>query len=94
MGHNKDSSHENRKPVGELIDAFIDNVDGKLSNIILGHFPDPEVVKDADMNSVEADIYAVNSGEYEMAEDVKEVTGIAVGSSKENSPAFPGALRL
>ena len=94
LGHNEDSGHENRKPVGELIDAFIDTVNGKLSNIILGHFPDPDVVKDADMNSVEADIYTVNSGDYETAEDVKEVTGIAVGSSKENSPAFPGALRL
>lgn len=92
VNHNADNSIENRKDIGKVVGSYVKNIDDKLSQIVIGHFDNEEEIKNMDINSMEADIsYDENSGEVQ---EVKEITGIAVGSSSENSPAFPGAVRL
>jgi regulator of replication initiation timing len=84
------NSHDGRRSVGEVLTSFVKDIGGKLSNIIIGHFPDKESVNNADVCSMEADIET--NGEY--VDDVDNVTGVALGNSNVDSPAFPGAFRL
>ena len=63
-----------------------------MSNVIIGHFPNADEVKEMDSCSMEADI-SVDT-ETNIVDDVNEVTAIALASSDIHSPAFPGALRL
>lgn len=91
VNHNADNSHENRISVGEVIKSYIKDIGGKISNIIIGHFPNNENIKDMDVCSVEAEIY---TDERNIVGDIENVTGIALGNSNESHPAFPGAVRL
>lgn len=91
INHNKDNSHDNRTSVGEVLSSFTKELNGKLSNIIIGYFPDKNVVKDMDVCSMEADI---DLHDDTIVEDVENISGIALGNSNSSSPAFPGALRL
>ncbi len=84
------NSHEGRETVGEVLTSFVKEIGGKLSNIIIGHFPYASKVKDANVCSMEANI--TTSGN--IVDDVNEVSGVALGNSNIESPAFPGALRL
>jgi hypothetical protein len=90
VGHAETNSHTNRQSVGEVLASFVRDIGGKLSNIIIGHFPNKEKVNEMDVCSMEADIYA----DDDTVSDINDVTGIALGSSDKDSPAFPGALRL
>ena len=92
MNHGDNTNaHEGRKPVGNVVGSFIKNIKNKLSNVVIGYFQNPEAVEKMDINSMEADVdvNAENS-----VKDIKLLSGIALGSSNENSPAFPGAVRL
>lgn len=91
LGHGATNSHEGRESVGEVIASFVKDIGGRLSHIIIGHFPDETKVKDMDVCSMEADIYTDNEN---VVGDVNEISGIALGSSDKENPAFPGALRL
>jgi hypothetical protein len=84
------NSHDGRNAVGQVLTSFVKDIGGKLSNIIIGHFPDKESVNNADVCSMEADIET--NGDY--VDDVDNVTGVALGNSNVDSPAFPGAVRL
>lgn len=81
-------SHEGRKPVGEVLTSYVKEVSGKLHSYIVGYFPKKKDVKNMDFCSIEADIA---TGAYNNIEEINEVTGIALGSTEEDSPAFPGA---
>lgn len=85
------NSHEDRKPVGEIITSFVKDIRGKLSNVIIGHFPNAEIVKDANICSMEADVYTDKDN---VVGDINEVSGIALGNSNKDVPGFSGALRL
>jgi hypothetical protein len=87
------NSHENREPVGEIISSYVDTIGGKLSNVIIGHFPEQEKVKEMDVCSVEAELQ-VTDEDNSFVGDVTDVTGVALGNSEKEHPAFPGALRL
>ena len=88
VGHGKTNSTENRKDVGEVISSFVKNIDGILTNIVVGHFPTVEDVADLDVISMEAN---VSTDMYNNVEDIIGLSGIAMGSSHTESPAFPGA---
>ncbi|MCK5609603.1 hypothetical protein KAR91_47450 [Candidatus Pacearchaeota archaeon] len=88
---NNTNSHEDRKSVGEIVKNITKEIGGKLSNIIIGHFPDESQVKDMDVCSMEAEVLTDASN---TVEDVSSITAVALGSSDKDSPAFPGALRL
>jgi hypothetical protein len=91
LGHGATNDHEGRESVGEVVTSFVKELGGRLSHIIIGHFPNPEKVKEMDVCSMEADIYTDNEN---VVGDVNEISGIALASSDKENPAFPGALRL
>jgi regulator of replication initiation timing len=91
VGHGRDNSNDNRESVGEILSSFVKEINGRLSNIIIGHFPSNEKVRDMDTCSMEADVH---TDEDHIVGEINEVTGIALGSSDRDNPAFPGALRL
>lgn len=86
--HNKDSSHEGRATIGEVVGSFTRAVGDKLQAVAVGILTEDR--PDLDVCSIEADVQV--SGE--IVGDVEAVTGIALSSSKIDSPAFPGAQRL
>ncbi len=91
VGHGTSNDHTGRKEVGEVLTSFTKEIKGKLSDVIIGHFPNKEAVSSMDVCSMEAEI---NVDERNIVNDVDGITGIALGSSEQDSPAFPGALRL
>lgn len=88
---NDTNSHTNREAVGEIVSSFLKDIHGKLSNVIVGYFPDRDKVKNEDVCSMEADIY---TDENNIVGDINDVTGIALGKSSEQNPGFSGAIRL
>jgi regulator of replication initiation timing len=92
VGHGSDNSTDNRESVGEVLSSFTKEIKGRLSNVIIGWFPNKEKVQAMDICSMEADIHT--DEESNIVGDINKVTGIALGNSKVDDPAFPGALRL
>lgn len=90
IGHGETNSHDGRSEVGEVLVSFVKEIKGRLSNVVVGWFPNGEQVSDMDVCSIEANVET--NGDY--VDDVNEVSAIALGASAVDSPAFPGALRL
>ncbi len=89
VGHNKDSSHTNRESVGNVVGSYTRMVSGKLQALAVTVL---DTVKDnLDVCSIEADVQMTAAG---VVGDIKTLTGIALGSSNTESPAFPGAKRM
>jgi len=86
--HGKDNSHDGRKPLGEIVGSFTRLVGDKLQAIAVALMP--EAREDLDVCSIEADVEA--SGD--LVGDVAKVSGLALSSSRVDSPAFAGAQRL
>ncbi len=91
VGHGVDNSNEDRESVGEVLSSFTKDIRGRLSNVIVGWFPNKEKVQDMDTCSMEADVH---TDEEFVVGDINEVTGIALANTQNTDPAFPGALRL
>jgi len=92
INHGKGTNdHEGRDSVGEIVSSYTDIIDGKLSNVVIGHFPDKAKVKDMDVCSIEAEL---DTYEDNVVSDVDKISGVALGNSQRDHPAFPGALRL
>lgn len=89
IGHNSDSSHDNRQSVGEVVGSFTREVKGKLQALAISILDKGQEAMD--VCSIEADVEMSPSG---MIGDINKLTGIALGSSNTDSPAFPGAVRL
>lgn len=87
------NSHTGRNPVGKVLASIVKEINGRMSNVIIGHFPDQNIVDKMDAVSMEAGI-SVSEYDHSLVDDVTDVTGIALANSDVNSPAFPGALRL
>lgn len=89
IGHNSDSSTENRKSVGEVVGSFSRIINGKLQALAVTVLtPGTE---DFDICSIEAD---AEFGQDGFVRDIGKISGVALGSSKTQSPAFPGAQRV
>lgn len=86
--HNKDNSHEGRKALGEIVGSFTRTVGDKLQAIAVALMPEDR--PDLDVCSIEADVDA----QGDIVGDVSKVTGLALSSSRVDSPAFAGAQRL
>lgn len=86
--HGKDNSHEGRKPLGEIVGSFTRMVGDKLQAIAVAIMPEERA--DLDVCSIEADVDACG----DLVGDVANVTGLALSSSRVDSPAFAGAQRL
>lgn len=90
IGHKKANSDERREPVGEILKSFVKPIEGKLSSVIVGHFPNSRKINKMDVCSVEADVEIRDDS----IDDIDDVSAVALGSSKKESPAFAGAKLL
>jgi DNA-binding transcriptional MerR regulator len=91
--HTPTNKDRNRPPIGEVVGKAMKNIQGSLSSIIVAYiFPQ---FKDLplDVASIEAGVMVPeDSREFDVKDvDIQEVTGIALGNSQVNKPAFPGA---
>lgn len=92
VNHGKGTnSHAGRDPVGEVVETFERELpDGTTQAIAVGLMDSDR--PDLDVCSVEAQVdFDERDGEVI---DVPEVSAVALGSSRTDSPAFAGAQRL
>jgi cation transport regulator len=94
MGHNEDNSTENRQELGEVVADTQQEIDGELHHIVVGYFPDKEKVANTDICSQEANWDLFETAKNYIADKITELTGIALGNSDYERPAFKGAKRL
>lgn len=94
LGHNKDNSTEGREELGEVVADTQQEIDGILHHIVVGYFPDKEKVIETDICSQEADWDLFETGKNYIADKITKLTGIALGNSEYEQPAFKGAKRL
>lgn len=95
-GHNADSSHTNRPPIGEVIASFQEEIDGNLNQCFISYHP-PDKVKEAkslDVCSQESVWDYIRDKGQIIADKLVEITGIALENSRNEKPAFPGAVRM
>lgn len=89
------NSHEGRDPVGELIGKSVKEIGGKLSALAAVYIYPKHRSKNLDIASIEADVaYSVDKDGIAYVDDFETITGIALGDSRINKPAFPGATLL
>jgi hypothetical protein len=89
-GHGKGTnSHAGRASIGRVVASYVENIGGKLSNVIIGAFDSPPK---EDVVSMEAEIN-FNESTNEV-ESITKVTGIAAALSRDETPAFSGAVKL
>lgn len=92
-GHAKTNDHDGRVPVGEVIGKTFEKIKDGLSAIAVAYiYPEFKDIP-FDVASIEADLAVpVDARAFEVDEpDVLDVTGIALGNSQTDKPAFPGA---
>jgi hypothetical protein len=94
-GHGDTNDHSGREQVGELVGKAVKMVGDKLSALAVTYIYPQFRKLDLDIASIESEVEyipkGVSSGDII---DVHKITGIALGSSKVNTPAFPGASCL
>lgn len=96
FGHNEDNSTQGRKVLGEVVADAQKEIDGKLHHIVISYHS-PEVREEAkqyDIVSQEANWNLLDAASNFIADTIESLTGIAMGSSKNATPAFAGAKRL
>ncbi len=91
--HNKDSGHEGRTSIGEVVGKAIKTIQDKVNAIAITYIY-PEF-KDLSLNvaSIEADV-RINPDDGVHDVDVGDITGIALGNSAVDKPGFAGATLL
>jgi hypothetical protein len=92
QGHGKGTnSHAGRTEIGEVVETFERELPGGgLQAVAVGLLDDER--PDLDVCSIEAEVdIDEETGEVD---DVPEVSAVALGSSRHDSPAFAGARRL
>lgn len=95
-GHNKDNSTSNRPTMGEVVSSTLKEIGGKLSHVVVGYFPPEsrEEAKSMDICSQEAEWNLFEEAGKLIADSVEKLSGIALGNSQKEKPAFSGARRL
>jgi cation transport regulator len=95
-GHNTTNDIQDRPELGETIHAFEEEIDGALNYCVIGYFP-PETrerAKQMDVCSQEAQWTLIKDVGCLIAETCTKFTGIALGNSQHDTPAFKNAKRL
>lgn len=90
-GHNQDNTTDNRESLGELVAVYEKEIDGILHSIGIGYFPKKDEVKDMNVCSIEADVNLIEQAGRYIADKIEKLTGIALGNSMQETPAFAGA---
>jgi len=91
-GHNADSSHEGRTSIGEVVGKALKDIKGQMSAIAAIYIYPMFNHLALDVASIEADVTVdPQSSDTFKAVGVREITGIALGDSSNETPAFSGA---
>ncbi len=95
MNHGVTNDHSGRKPIGELVGKSVKMIGDKLSTLAAIYiYPDSRELE-LDIASIEANVvYIPGKGSVNDVVDIADITGIALGQSGVDRPAFPGATLL
>jgi len=93
-GHNLDSSHEGRQPIGEIVGKALKDIKDKLSAVGIAYIYPEYRGLPLDVASIEADVNIDPLRDTVEAVDVKDITGIALGNSAIEKPGFANASLL
>jgi hypothetical protein len=95
-GHNKDNSTNNRLELGEVVHSFQEEINGQLHTVAIGYHTQEQKkeVLNYDICSHEAEWDLITAGKNYIAEKIHKFTGIALGNSNHEKPAFEYAKRL
>lgn len=95
LGHGETNVHDNRQSVGEIVGTALKTIKDKLSVVAIAYIrPEFRNIK-LDIASIEAEVeltHDTEKGVYDA--EVKDITGIALGDSSEQTPAFTGATLI
>lgn len=94
VGHNSDNSTNDRKSVGQVVANFSKKIGDQLHSIVIGYFPDKIESEKYDVCSIEGNILAQDFESISIVKEIKDITGIALGNSAYDKPAFPGAVYM
>lgn len=91
--HAATNLHAGRKTVGQVVAKTVKEIDGKLHALTAIHIFPEHRDEDLDIASFEANAkFGTDKDNNAKLWDLENITGIALGSSKEGkTPAFPGA---
>jgi DNA-binding transcriptional MerR regulator len=94
--HAPTNTGENRQAIGEIVGKALKNIEGSLSSIAVAYIYPQYKDLLLDVASIEAGVMVPQDRrEFDVKDvDISEVTGIALGNSSMNKPAFPGATLL
>ena len=94
-GHGDSNDHTGREQIGEIVGKSVKMIGDKLSALAVTYIYPQFRKLDLDVASIESEVEyipkGVSSGDVI---DIHNITGVALGSSKVNTPAFPGATLL
>ena len=90
-GHRMTNEHTGREQIGEVIGKGLKTINDRLSALVVTYIYPPYKGLALDIASIEADMYI---NKKDKVVDVSEVTGLALGSSLTEKPAFEGATLL
>jgi hypothetical protein len=94
--HTPTNTDRNRPAIGEVVGKALKNIEGSLSSVVVAYiFPQYRGLP-LDVASIEAGVMVPqDSREFDVKDvDIQDVTGIALGNSQTDKPAFPGATLL
>jgi hypothetical protein len=93
-GHAPDNNTAGREVLGEVVGKSLREVGGKLYDVVAAWISPEHRGKKLDICSIEANVELTGDPSGYRALDVGDITGIALGDSGQNSPAFAGATLL
>jgi hypothetical protein len=93
--HGDTNDHAGREKIGELVGKSVKMVGDKLSALAVTYIYPQFKNLSLDVASIEGEVeYYAKGNDSGDVIDINKITGIALGSSKVNTPAFPGATLL
>lgn len=94
--HNADNSHAGRNPIGEVVGSALKTIGGTLHSLAAVYIKPEFRNLELDVASIEANIeYQIAPGDAKgKVVGIEQITGIALGSSRNEKPAFRGARLL
>lgn len=95
-GHAETNKHGGREKIGEVVGGKLKEIKGRLNTLAAIYLYPGQAAKQGtlDVASIEADVVFSGHGSHVHIERIPRVTGIALASSKEEMPGFPGATLL
>lgn len=93
-GHGADNSTAGREVLGEVVGKALREIGGRLHEVAAVWIRPEHRARKLDVCSIEAEVELTGGDGAFRAVDVGDITGIALGDSGVNSPAFAGATLL